>query len=79
MNDVSLLYLDPIAVGARISVARKNIGWSRWKLAEYLGVTEQAVGRWERGETCPKIDILAILCVVLQITVGFLLTGLSFL
>ena len=71
------LYLDPIAVGTRIYTARKALNMSRMSLAKKMGYqTEQSVGRWERGEVTPRIDILADLCSTLHVSIDYLLTGL---
>src|SRR5699024_1850583 len=40
-----------------------------------LGVTFQAVSKWERGETLPDIAILADLAEVLETTIDFILKG----
>ena len=37
----------------KLITLRAGRGWSREKLAGELGVTRQAVGRWERGECLP--------------------------
>lgn len=75
--DAKLLYLDPVAFGLRIYVARRKLGLSRAKLAEKLGVTVQAIGRWERGETIPNCSLLAELCFLLEMTLCFLFTGME--
>lgn len=40
--------------GENIADARKLRGLTRAELAEGVGVTEAAVGMWERGETSPR-------------------------
>lgn len=40
--------------GRRIAEQRQLHQMSRKALAEKVGVTEQAVGAWERGESAPK-------------------------
>jgi transcriptional regulator with XRE-family HTH domain len=42
---------------------------------ERLGVSFQAVSKWERGETLPDITILPDLAKVLETTVDFILCG----
>ena len=37
----------------KLITLRAGRGWSQEKLAGELGVTRQAVGRWERGECLP--------------------------
>ena len=44
-------------------------------LAEKLGVSAQAVSKWENDASCPDITLLPILCRELGITTDELLTG----
>ena len=44
-------------------------------MGERLGVSFQAVSKWERGETLPDITILPDLAKVLETTVDFILCG----
>ncbi len=41
--------INKIHFGKRISVLRKRLGLSQAELAEMLGVTSQAVSKWETG------------------------------
>ncbi len=41
--------IDRIRVGKRIGQSRRKLGISQTALAERLGVTSQAVSKWERG------------------------------
>ncbi len=45
-------------VGKRISEARKNCGMSQEEMAEKIGVTAQAVSKWENGHNFPDIENL---------------------
>ena len=40
-------------LGARITFHRKRLGMTQDKLAEQLGVTAQAVSKWENDQSCP--------------------------
>lgn len=42
-------------IGEKIAVLRKMINLSQARLSEMLGVSAQAVGKWERGESMPDI------------------------
>ena len=44
--------------GKKIAEARRSIGLTQKELAERVGVTAQAVSKWERGSSCPDIAIL---------------------
>ena len=54
--------LDLQAIGNNIHDLRTKHGFSQDKLADLLGVSHQAVSRWELGLAAPTIDNLAELC-----------------
>lgn len=60
-------------IGEMISRARQNLGLTQEELASRLGVTAQAVSRWERGGGLPDIALVAGICEVLQISADELL------
>ena len=45
-------------LGKRIMQHRKNMGMTQDQLAERLGVTAQAVSKWENDLSCPDINML---------------------
>ncbi len=63
------------AVGRQISDLRRAKGLTQAELGERLGVTFQAVSKWERAETLPDTAILPELADVLETTVDNLLRG----
>ena len=62
-------------IGSRISAYRKAKGLTQEGLAEKLGVSSQAVSKWENDQSCPDISLLAELARILDITTDELLTG----
>ncbi len=58
-----------------ITFLRKQKGLTQSELGERLGVTFQAVSKWERGETLPDTAILLDLADVLETSVDNILTG----
>jgi transcriptional regulator with XRE-family HTH domain len=50
--------IDTNNMGKKIAEARRSIGLTQKELAERVGVTAQAVSKWERGSSCPDIAIL---------------------
>lgn len=62
-------------VGEQIAVLRKAKGITQSELGERIGVSFQAVSKWERGETLPDITILPDLAKILETTVDFILLG----
>lgn len=63
------------SIGNRISRYRKAKGMTQEELASKLGVSSQAVSKWENDASCPDISLLPQLCSVLGITADELLTG----
>ena len=53
--------MDVLKVGEAIANARKNAGLTREKLAEEVGVSIQAVSKWERGLNLPDIENLMVI------------------
>ncbi len=62
-------------MGSRICHLRKEKSFSQEALSEKLGVSPQAVSKWENDQTCPDISLLPKLAKILDITVDELLTG----
>lgn len=59
--------LDFKAIGNGIRERRQKLGYSQDALAETLGVTHQAISRWEQGEAMPTVENLAELCSLFDI------------
>ena len=62
-------------IGLRIKALRKKKDLTQEKLAEYLGVSFQAVSKWETGKAMPDYSVIEPLCQALHISVAELLTG----
>lgn len=60
-------------LGKRISTNRKRLGLTQDQLAEQLGVTAQAVSKWENDQSCPDIATLPRLAEIFGITTDELL------
>ena len=54
--------------GQRIREARQSKGLTQNRLAELVGVTAQAVSKWETGESAPDIGTIPRLCAALGIS-----------
>lgn len=57
----------------KITVYRKKCGLSQEALAEKIGVSRQAVSKWETGDALPEITKLKSLAECFGVTVDFLL------
>lgn len=64
-------------IGNRIAKYRKEKGLTQEGLANLMGVSSQAVSKWETDASCPDISALPQLCKILGITTDELLTGKS--
>ena len=60
-------------LGKRIIGHRKKLNMTQDKLAERLGVTAQAVSKWENDQSCPDITMLPKLAEIFGISIDALL------
>jgi transcriptional regulator with XRE-family HTH domain len=67
--------MDMKKVGNQIAALRKNKGLTQTQLGDRLGISFQAVSKWERGETLPDTAVLLDLAEVLETSVDCILTG----
>lgn len=63
-----------MALHERIKACRQNSGLSQEKVAELVGVSRQAVTKWESGQSAPSTENLFRLAEILGTKVDFLLT-----
>ena len=64
-----------ITLGKRIAALRRQKDMRQEDLAQQLGLTSQAVSKWENDLTSPDISILPQLASLLGVSVDELLTG----
>lgn len=62
-------------VAEQIVLLRKSKGLTQNELGERVGVSFQAVSKWERGETLPDIVLLPDLAKVLETSIDNILLG----
>lgn len=62
-------------IGDRIAMLRRKKELKQDALAEMLGVSPQAVSKWENDQSCPDISLLPRLGKIFEVTVDELLTG----
>lgn len=62
-------------LGHRISSLRKEKSLTQEELSELLGVSAQAVSKWENDAACPDIMLLPKLAKILGVTTDLLLSG----
>ena len=62
-------------IGKRISSARRELSLTQEGLAEAMGVSTQAVSKWENDISCPDISLIPKLARTLGMTTDELLSG----
>ena len=59
--------------GEHITVIRKQLKWSQEELAKKIGTSAPIIGRYERNEIKPSIEIAKKIADELNVTVDYLL------
>ena len=62
-------------IAQRILELRKSKGLSQEELADQLGVTRQAVSKWESGQSLPEYDKLILLSDFFEVSTDYLMKG----
>ena len=62
-----------IEIANRLVELRKKNGYSQEELAEKIGISRQAVSKWERAESSPDTDNLIALSRLYQVSLDELL------
>ena len=60
-------------IGSRMSVCRQNRNMTQEELANRLGITPQALSKWERGVSLPDTSMLPDIARILEISTDYLL------
>ena len=67
--------MNEMTLGQRIAALRRQKELTQEAVAEALGVSAQAVSKWENDVSCPDIMLLPQLAKMLGVTVDALLSG----
>lgn len=62
-----------MTIGQKIMSMRKARGWSQEELAERIGVTRQAVSRWEADSSKPDAEKIIAVCDLFGVSADYLL------
>lgn len=65
--------MTTIKINEQIAFLRKHKGLTQEELANVLGVTNQAVSKWESAQCCPDIQLLPDLAKIFDVSVDELL------
>lgn len=66
---------DVMSCGKRISVLRKQKGFTQKELADILFVSDKAISSWEQNRTEPSLEFIMKLSEVLECSVSYLIYG----
>ena len=64
-----------MTLGERITLSRKRAGLSQEQLGEKLGVSRQAVSKWESNQSNPDVAYVAEMCRLFGVSSDWLLLG----
>lgn len=67
--------IDREQIGIRIGALRRKAGMSQTALAEKLGVSAQAISKWESGKNLPDIDLFRELAWLFNMTMDSIVEG----
>jgi len=67
-------HITKVIVSAKIKEYRREHGLTQEKFGELLGVSAQAISKWEREECFPDITFLPEIAFLLQCSVNDLFT-----
>lgn len=62
------------SIGKIIAELRKENGMTQEELADKLGVSPQAVSKWENNISCPDILLLPVIAELFKVSVDYLLS-----
>jgi len=59
-------------IGDRISILRKQKNWSQGDLAEHIHASREAIGKYERNEAVPSVEIARKIADAFEVTLDYL-------
>lgn len=66
-----------MTIADRIQSLRKQKGMSQEELADKIGVSRQAVSKWESEQSTPDLDKVVIMSELFEVTTDYLLKGIE--
>lgn len=62
-------------IAERLQALRKKAGYSQEQVAEMLGLSRQAISKWESGQGKPEIDNIVKLTEIYNVSADYILLG----
>lgn len=75
MSQIRGRAVSVMSIADRIQILRKEKGISQEELAEQVGVSRQAVSKWESEQSSPEVDKIILLSEYFGVTTDYLLKG----
>ena len=66
-----------MTIADRIQSLRKSKGMSQEELADAVGVSRQAVSKWESEQATPDLEKIVIMSDIFEVTTDYLLKGIE--
>ena len=66
-----------MTIADRILTLRKSKGMSQEELADAVGVSRQAVSKWESEQATPDLEKIVIMSDIFEVTTDYLLKGIE--
>jgi transcriptional regulator with XRE-family HTH domain len=60
-------------IGTRLGNLRKGKNWSQGELAKRIGASREIIGKYERNENLPSIEMVVKMAVAFGVTVDYLI------
>lgn len=64
-------------IADRIQFLRKQKGYSQEELADKVGVSRQAVSKWESEQSVPDLEKIIVMSELFEVTTDYLLKGIE--
>jgi transcriptional regulator with XRE-family HTH domain len=64
---------NTLNIGSKISTLRKEKNWSQGDLAQKIDASREIIGKYERNENLPSIEMVAKMAQAFGVTVDFLI------
>lgn len=64
---------NTLNIGSKISTLRKEKTWSQGELAKQIGASREIIGKYERNENLPSIEMVAKMARAFGVTVDYLI------
>jgi transcriptional regulator with XRE-family HTH domain len=64
---------NTLNIGTKISALRKEKNWSQGDLAQQISASREIIGKYERNENLPSIEMVAKMARAFGVTVDYLI------